>query len=132
MTVGLLIITHDGIGTVLFDSATTALGQCPLPTRLITASRDCNPELLDARAREYLRELDDGSGVLVLTDLYGSTPSNVATGLLPNGRIRIVTGLNLPMLIRVLNYPELGLAELAAKAESGGLNGIFLIPDDSK
>jgi len=130
MKVGLLIITHDGIGTALFDSATLALGLCPLPTRLITASRDCDPEALEARARRYLEDLDEGSGVLVLTDLYGSTPSNVATGLLPNSRIRIVTGLNLPMLIRVLNYPELGLDELAAKAESGGLNGIFAVPDD--
>lgn len=130
MTVGLLIITHDGIGTALFDSATLALGQCPLPTRLITASRDCDPGVLDAEARDYLQKLDSGSGVLVLTDLYGSTPSNVATRLLPNPRIRIVAGLNLPMLIRVLNYPDLGLDELAAKAESGGLNGIFLVPDE--
>jgi mannose PTS system EIIA component len=130
MSIGLLIITHDGIGAALFDSATLALGQCPLPTRLLSATRDCDPEVLQRRANAYLEQIDEGSGVLVLTDLYGSTPSNVANRLLPNPRVRIVTGLNLPMLIRVLNYPELGLDELAAKAESGGLNGIFAVPDD--
>jgi len=130
MSVGLLIITHDGIGAALFDSAVTALGQCPLPTRILSATRDCDPEALQKRASAYLDAIDAGNGVLILTDLYGSTPSNVASRLLPNPQIRIVTGLNLPMLIRILNYPELGLNELAAKAESGGLNGIFCVPDN--
>jgi PTS system ascorbate-specific IIA component len=130
MSVGLLIITHDGIGAALFDSAVTALGLCPLPARILSATRDCDPEALQRRAQAYLDAIDDGNGVLVLTDLYGSTPSNVANRLLPNPRVRIVTGLNLPMLIRVLNYPELGLTELAAKAESGGLNGIFAVPEN--
>jgi mannose PTS system EIIA component len=125
MSVGVLIISHDGIGEAVLGSATAALGYCPLATRLLSASRDCDPEKLHTAALRLLKELDEGSGVLILTDLYGSTPSNVASRLLDVKPVRIVAGLNLPMLIRVFNYPELTLEPLTEKAISGGLNGIF-------
>jgi PTS system ascorbate-specific IIA component len=80
------------------------------------------------RAKKALAALDTGDGVLVLTDLFGSTPSNIAARLLDSSRTRVVTGINLPMLIRVLNYPQLDLASLAAKAVSGGLDGVFEMP----
>ena len=63
--------------------------------------------------------------MLVLTDMYGSTPSNIAVGLQREGRVDVVAGVNLPMLVRVLNYPFLDLATLAAKALSGGRDGIM-------
>jgi PTS system ascorbate-specific IIA component len=129
MSVGILIITHDDIGKALLESAHTALGQAPLPTRTVSASRDCDPDELLNSARQVLLSLDSGAGVLVLTDLFGATPSNMAERLLHNtsAAIRIVTGLNLPMLIRVLNYPTLDLNALTAKAVSGGKDGVFEI-----
>jgi mannose PTS system EIIA component len=130
MSAGLLIISHDGIGAALLGTATFMLGDCPLPTKLLTASRDCNPEELVADALEEITALDTGDGVLILTDLYGSTPSNIAKLLSAKVNVRTVSGLNLSMLIRVLNYPELGLQQLADKAISGGKDGIVLVDDD--
>lgn len=127
MTVGILIVTHDDVGRSLLESAHVALADSPLPTRMISASRDCDPEALLMRAREAVNELDSGQGVLVLTDLYGATPSNIAARLLDCRQLRVVTGLNLPMLIRVLNYPHLDLDALTRKAVSGGIDGIFQI-----
>lgn len=131
MSVGILVITHDDIGKALLDSAHSALGQAPLPSGSVSASRDCDPEELLKSARQALASLDSGAGVLVLTDLFGATPSNMAERLLhsTSGAIRIVTGVNLPMLIRVLNYPTLDLNSLTAKAVSGGKDGVFEIHD---
>ncbi|NIN34895.1 MAG: PTS fructose transporter subunit IIA [Gammaproteobacteria bacterium] len=127
MSVGLLIITHDGIGPALLGTATFMLGNCPLQAKLLTASRDCDPDELIAEANEEIKSLDEGDGVLVLTDLYGSTPSNIAGRLCGLNKVKTVTGLNLSMLIRILNYPELGLEELADKAYSGARDGIKII-----
>ena len=126
MNVGLLIISHDGVGEVLLDTATKMLGGCPLQTRLLTASRDCDSDKLKATAIKHIKYLDQGDGVLVLIDLYGSTPSNIAAHLLTQQPIKIVTGINLSMLVRLLNYPHLPLDELCDKAVSGGKDGILV------
>ena len=130
MSVGLLIISHNGIGPALLGTATFMLGNCPLQAKLLTASRDCDPDELIADANEQIELLDEGDGVLVLTDLYGSTPSNIAGNLGKQSNVYTVTGLNLSMLIRVLNYPDLGLKELAEKAYTGALDGIKMIDNE--
>lgn len=126
MTIGLLIVTHNQIGADLVSTATTMLGVCPLATEILPVSENCgDPQLLIRKARQLIDELDRGQGVLVLTDIYGSTPSNIARSLVDDKRVMMVSGLNLPMLIRVLNYPRLSLAEMAEKAVSGGKDGII-------
>lgn len=127
MSVGVLIISHDGIGPALLGTATLMLNDCPLQTKLLTASRDSDPDQLNEDAIEQLEILDTGEGVLVLTDLYGSTPSNIAQKLTPHKHVHVVSGLNLSMLIRVFNYPQLSLEELSDKAVSGGKDGISKI-----
>lgn len=128
MTVGLLIISHNHIGAELLNTASATLGVCPLATAVLPVMPDSDPEALVVKARRMVTELDQGDGVLVLTDVYGSTPSNIANRLSDCKQVRVVAGLNLPMLIRVLNYPRLSLAELVEKAISGGRNGILLCP----
>jgi len=123
--VGLLIITHNQIGTALMQTATHTLGMCPLMAEVLPVLADCEPETMVGLARGLAAKLNKGDGVLVLTDMYGSTPSNIAGRLAGDHGIMIVCGVNLPMLIRVMNYPNLSLAELAVKAESGGRDGIF-------
>lgn len=130
MSVGLLIITHDRIGERLLDTATSMLEFCPLNAKTIAVHGSQDPDLVQERAREYVDMLDDGDGVLVLADVYGSTPSNIAIRLLRTSRVMVVAGVNLPMLIRVLNYPKLDLGELAQKALSGGRDGILLCKQD--
>lgn len=125
MTIGLLIITHNHIGQVMLDTATGMLGTCPLECATLSLAPDADRDALLHQARSRVNELDKGEGVLVLTDMYGSTPSNIAAGLGKSADIIVVAGINLPMLIRVMNYPQLDLAQLADKAVSGGSDGIF-------
>jgi len=125
VNVGILLITHDNIGAVMLQTAIDVLGICPLSTSILAATPDCAPESVLENARQAAQELDSGDGVLVLTDLYGATPSNIACRLHGFHQVRVVSGLNLPMLIRVLNYPDLDLEELQHKAVSGGRDGIL-------
>ena len=125
MSVGILLLTHGRIGAVLHDAAQSILGASPLPTLSLTAPGDCDPQQVLEEARRSADQLDSGDGVLVLTDLYGATPGNIACRLRDLHAVRVVSGVNLPMLIRVLNYPDLDLDRLADKAISGGREGVL-------
>lgn len=124
MNVGILLITHGNIGAVLLQSATDVLGVCPLSTTTISAASGCDPGQVLAYAKQAAQKMDCGNGVLVLTDMYGATPSNIACRLDELHDVRVVSGLNLPMLIRVLNYPDLDLDDLMHKAVTGGRDGV--------
>ncbi|MCK5091085.1 MAG: PTS fructose transporter subunit IIA [Gammaproteobacteria bacterium] len=126
MSVGLLIITHNRIGIELLHSATVMMEVCPLNALALQVNQDCDPDEILEQARQMIRTLDQGKGILVMTDIYGSTPSNIANRLPDNNTITVVSGINLPMLIRVLNYPSLSLSDLTNKALSGGRDGILL------
>ncbi|HVR81942.1 MAG TPA: PTS fructose IIA subunit family protein [Luteimonas sp.] len=130
MAVGILLITHEGIGPALIVVATRLLRQLPLKTEAFEVPFDADPDALLPPASAALRRVDDGQGVLVLTDLYGATPSNLAAKLARLGTsVRRVSALNLPMLLRVMNYAELDLDELPAVAAAGARNGV--IHDDA-
>jgi len=130
MSVALLIITHDRIGDQLLHTATTMLGVCPLNAATIAVHGDGDPDVILKEAEPTVERLDEGDGVLILTDAYGSTPSNIAIRLLKAHQAMVIAGINLPMLIRVLNYPRLNLEELAQKALSGGRDGVLLCRED--
>jgi len=130
MSVSLLIIAHAPLGQAVLDAAVGTLGRNPLNTGVLDVMRDVEPDIAMIQAQRLFEELDEGDGVLVLTDIYGSTPSNIACSLLQRENIRIVTGLNLPMLIRVMNYADLDLPSLTEKAFSGGHDGILLREQD--
>ena len=106
------------------------LGVCPLQTDFMIVPQACDPVKLVKQARLICDSLNQGDGILVLTDMYGSTPSNVANRLLGKSHIQAVAGINLPMLVRVLNYPSLNLHEMVNKALSGGHDGILLCGED--
>jgi PTS system ascorbate-specific IIA component len=125
MRVGVLIIAHDELGSVLLDIALGAIGAPPLRVQAVSVTRGADPDELLERANELAADLDGGAGVLVLTDMYGSTPGNIACRLQQLRNVRVVAGLNLPMLIRVFNYPDLDLEAMAEKAVSGGNTGVL-------
>jgi PTS system mannose-specific IIA component len=130
MAVGVLLVTHAGIGTAMIAVASALLRNLPLKVEAFEVPYDVDPETLLPRASAALRRVDDGYGVLVLTDLYGATPSNLAARLARLGTpVRRVSALSLPMLLRVLNYAELELDELPAVAAAGARNGV--IHDDA-
>lgn len=126
MSVGLLLITHKNIASHMLDTARFMLDTCPLATRALEVPLDYPIEDVLSQARLYIESLDTGNGVLILTDIYGGTPSNIAKTLSQETTCRLVAGLNLPMLIRILNYPQLNLEDMALKAISGGHDGIIL------
>lgn len=129
MTVGVLIITHGNIGESLLDTAIKTLGFCPLQTETLSAPQNADIDEIDALAEIMCMRLNEGKGVLVLTDMYGSTPSNIANRLM-SPEVSVISGINLPMLIRVMNYPKLSLPELINKALTGGHDGILLCGED--
>jgi len=125
MTVGVLIIAHDGLGDALLETVTSTMQCCPIPVRLLPVTRDADPEELALQAHHLASEIDSGDGLLVLTDIYGSTPSNIACRLQDIPQSRVIAGINLPMLFRIFNYPTLDLDSLTEKALSGGRDGVM-------
>ena len=128
MTDGLLLITHGNLGQEMLDTVTEILRNCPLQARAISVSSSCDPETVYAQTARACSELDQGGGILVLTDLYGSTPSNIANRLTETHRVAVISGANIPMLLRVLNYPDMVLEQLCAKAASGACEGVIVTP----
>ena len=127
MSVGVLLITHEGIGSAIVAVATRLLRTLPLRTEVLEVPFDGDPDELLPLASAALRRVDGGEGVLVLTDLYGATPSNLAAKVARLGTpVRRVSALSLQMLLRVMNYPEQGLDQLPATAAAGTRNGAIV------
>lgn len=85
--------------------------------------------MLLAQARKYVHELTEDNGVLVLTDLFGATPSNIAAQLVGQGEVRVLAGVNLPMLVKAVCYRAAPLDILVDKALAGGSQGILQVGD---
>ena len=127
MTCGILLVTHPGVGTALLDVAARLLRHLPLKTEAFEVPFDADMDVLLPLASAALRRVDSGQGVLILTDLYGASPSNLAGQLARLGTpARRVSALSLPMLMRVMNYPEQGLDQLPATAAAGTRNGAIV------
>jgi len=127
MSVGILLVTHPGVGACLRGLATRLLGPLPLKVECFEVGFDADLDALLPLASAALRRVDSGAGVLLLTDLFGATPSNFAARLGQLGTpTRRVSGLSLPMLLRALNYPDRDLAGVADGASSGGRLGIVV------
>ena len=125
--IGILIVAHGNLGESLIQCATHVMGERPpylTPLNVI----DC-PDIMamTAKAQQLIDELDQGHGVLMLSDIYGATPCNTACRLLYPGRVEGVAGVNLPMLIRALTYRHEPLDKLVIKVLSGGHEGILHI-----
>ncbi len=132
--IGILIVTHGGIGESLLASAKQILDGEPPLTATLGVSRNDDPDDLMLRVKRLLKQLDAGDGVLVLTDIFGATPGNVIARLLEDGRVEGVSGLSLPMLLRVLTSrdgsPNLSLREAVKRALSGGTEGVVHMNTD--
>jgi PTS system ascorbate-specific IIA component len=124
---GILIIAHAPLASALRDCA--AHVYCGQPERLgaIDVLPDAEPAAVLAQAREKLAELIEGNGALVLTDIFGATPANIASRLADPGRVRVLAGVNLPMLVRAICYRSEKLEQLAAKALAGGAQGVLQV-----
>jgi mannose PTS system EIIA component len=130
VTVGLLLITHQPLGADLLRVAAGIFGACPPRCQALEVENDAPREAVLQRAQALAGEVDEGDGVLVLTDIYGATPANLGLALCARyPRARLVAGVNLPMLLRALTYRGLDLDTVAAKAVAGGRDGVCLGPE---
>jgi PTS system ascorbate-specific IIA component len=128
--IGVLIVTHGDIGTSLLASANQILGAPQAQVATLSVWRADEIDDLVLRARELIEGLDAGDGVLVLTDIFGATPGNVASRLLADGRVEGVSGVSLPMLLRVLTRRNGSLAGAVKRALSGGAEGVVHMNTD--
>jgi PTS system mannose-specific IIA component len=128
--IGVLIVAHDTLPDSLVKAVTHVLGLRPpqLETFPVLATDD--PFDLLPAAREVVRKLDTGEGVLVFTDIYGATPGNLAGKLQVPGRVELIAGVNLPMLVRAFTYRAKGMDTMITKALSGGRDGVLRIEVD--
>ena len=126
--IGILLITHGTLGESLIQCACHVLNKRPPRVAQIGVSAADDPLLLLPHARAIVEDLDSGEGVLILADMYGGSPSNLAAKLMVPGRVEGVAGVNLPMLIRALTYREKTLQTIVSKAVSGGCEGVSRIP----
>ena len=126
MKVGILLITHSDIGKQLLLTAPSVFGKNPFQVELLSVDNYDQPNDVKELAEKYVKFLDNGAGVLVLTDIIGTTPSNIASSI-SHEKIKVVAGLNLSMILNVFNYPDVSLDQLSTKALEGGMEGVSKI-----
>jgi len=123
--IGILIVSHGAFGESLIHSASHVLGRRPLYLRQVGVTVHDDPDEILPVAKDLIRFLDQGKGVLVMTDIYGATPSNIGARVLEPGRVEGISGVNLPMLIKALSHrDECTLEQLVGKALGGAAEGI--------
>ncbi|MBL8471725.1 MAG: PTS fructose transporter subunit IIA [Rhodocyclaceae bacterium] len=126
--VGIFLVTHGSYGEALIQCACHVLNRRPPHLAQLGVAAQDDPLDLLAAARQWAALVDAGRGVLLLTDIFGATPSNLAMKLVEYGRMELVAGVNLPMLLRVLTYREReDVPALAARAVMGGRDGILQV-----
>ena len=125
--IGIFLVTHGTLGEALIQCACHVLNKRPPQIVQLGLSAQDDPLDILPQARQMLGWADSGYGVLVMTDIFGATPGNVAAKLIEPGRIEAVAGVNLPMLLRVLTYRERDMDTLLKRAVSGGCEGVLHI-----
>ena len=116
----ILLVTHNGLGDCLADCVKHVFGEIPKNLKVLSVLAADDPQHKLLEGEELLKELDSGSGVLILVDVFGATPSNIGRRLCHAERVEGVAGVNLPMLLRVVCSNNKNLQELANLAIEGG------------
>ncbi|MFN6961829.1 MAG: PTS sugar transporter subunit IIA [Rhodocyclaceae bacterium] len=123
--IGILLITHDTLGEALLQCACHVLNKRPLQLLQLGVAAGDDPNDLLPLAKKMLRLVDSGDGVLILTDIYGASPANLAAKLLKPGHVEGIAGVNLPMLLRALSYRDRDMETLIKRTTGGGRDGVL-------
>lgn len=124
--IGILLITHDRLGEALIECVSHVMNRRPERVAQIAVGADEDPHRVLQRAREMLHAIDEGQGVIILTDIYGATPANIAMKLIQPGRTEVVAGVNVSMLLRILTYREKSdIGTVVQKAITGACDGVI-------
>lgn len=131
--VGILLVTHNGLGDSFVDCVRHVMGSAPSNLKVLSVLADDDPQLKEAEGRALVGQLDTGKGVLILCDVFGATPSNIALRLCEPGQVEGVAGLSLPMLLRVVVCSrDKPLAEMVQRAIEGARECVVLMNSETK
>lgn len=122
--ISLIVLAQEDFGKGLLSAIEHVLGARPTALEIQSIDYHQSQEALTQALTVLIQKIDQGDGVLILADIYGSSHTNAACRLLVPGRVELVSGVNLPMLVRVLNYRNLSMEKLLGKAQTGGTEGI--------
>lgn len=123
--IGILLITHGTFGESLIQNACHVLNKRPPQIAQLGVAAQDDPLDLLPTARRMRNAIDNGEGVLLLTDVWGASPANLAVKLLEPGKTEGLAGVNLPMLLRAITYREKGWDVLIARATTGARDGVL-------
>lgn len=124
--IGLVVATHGGLGEALLATVTMIVGT-PAQSRAVSLSRDHSPMELQELLSKAINDVNQGVGVLVMVDMFGGTPANIGMTLVVPGQLELLTGVNLPMLLKFMTYRErYPLPELAELLREQARDGIVL------
>jgi PTS system mannose-specific IIA component len=130
--IGIVVVTHGQLARELVAAAEMIIGDIPNVTSVSMGWHE-SPEDAEREIEAAIARVESGKGTVVLTDMFGGTPSNLSLAFLEKGRVEVVTGVNLPMLIRLasLREEELGddLRAVAAQAMREGKENVYLASD---
>lgn len=125
--IGIVIVTHSGLGEALIQTAESVLGEPPEATTAVSVDLKESADKLRKKIGDGIKMVDEGDGVLILTDMFGGTPSNLSLSFLEEGRIDVLTGVNLPVLIRAAKMrKDNTLSDLAESIQAYGKKSISL------
>ncbi|MDH5611107.1 MAG: PTS sugar transporter subunit IIA [Gammaproteobacteria bacterium] len=131
MSVALLLVSHKGIASNLLNTAASIVNDRPTNIAYVEVPMDASVDTIKKNIQEKLDQFDQRKEVLILTDIYGATPSNIASCFISNKNTQLISGLNLAMIIKAINYRSLPLTELVEKIIQGGRQSIEQHYDES-
>jgi PTS system ascorbate-specific IIA component len=129
--IGILVITHEDLGDCLIRCACHVLATKPQQLAHLSVFPQEDPDVVVVKARALVDHLNSGDGVLLLCDMLGATPCNIATRLVQSGKVECLAGVNLPMLVRVLTYRNESLSVVVEKGIGGGQRAVVAVNVES-
>ncbi len=130
--IGILVVTHENLGDHLMRCVSHVMGEKPEQLIYLGVFVEDDPDNVLDKMRTLVQQLDTGDGVLIMCDILGATPCNIASRLVQSRRVACVTGVNLPMLVKTLTYRNETLSVVVEKALSGGKDGVAPISIDAR
>ncbi len=123
--IGVIVVTHSGLSRELLTAAEMIIGPSP-QVAAVSVDRTNSVEIAKQRLQQAIAELSNGSGVMILTDMFGGTPTNISAEFLQPGQVEILTGVNLPMLLKCINARGgMSLDELAGMLKDYARNAVM-------
>ena len=125
--IGIVVVTHGQLGDTLIATTRFILGSLPDDVVAVSVDLETNPDTLRKNIEAGIKSVDRKKGILLLTDMFGGTPSNLSYSFLEEGRVEVLAGVNLPILIKAIESRSgIDLGELASSLEKYGRKSISL------